>query len=122
MSRTTNTKGMKMEHTPGPWRAVDRKDARGNIAGISIWAGDGEDQYGLPKSVKICSLPDGASLSGGHCFPEQVGNAHLIAAAPELLEALKGLLGTFAFYFPGEDSPTTKKARAAIGQAERTDR
>jgi len=78
-----------MAHTPSPWHAVDRKDDRGNNSGISIWAEDGEDQYGTPRAVQVCALPDGASLSGGHCFPEQLANARLIAAAPDLMEALK---------------------------------
>ena len=49
-----------------------------------------------------------------------MANAHLIAAAPELLEALKKLLKWHdAFYSTGDaDLPIFTEARAAIARAE----
>jgi hypothetical protein len=45
-------------------------------------------------------------------------HARLIAAAPELLEALAGLLNAYSYYFP-TGNPWGDKARAAIAKAER---
>jgi len=58
-------KTQKQKHTPGPWRIVD---------GQSIHAGTGEDRL-----IAHCHA--------GH-EPERFANAHLIAAAPDLLAAL----------------------------------
>ena len=68
------------EHTPKTWHMQDRYCKRG-ISGIDIV----DDKDGS----LICCLPDGASIKGGYAFPKQLANARLIAAAPELLEALK---------------------------------
>ena len=65
------------KHTCGPWLL----EGRGNFSGINVVTDD----------EIICRLPDGASVTGGACWPEQHANAHLIASAPEMLEALRGL-------------------------------
>tara|TARA_Y100001963_G_scaffold69799_1_gene97179 strand:- start:191 stop:529 length:339 start_codon:yes stop_codon:yes gene_type:complete len=65
------------KHTCGPWLLEDRE----NFSGINVVTDD----------KIICRLPDGASVTGGKCWPEQHANAHLIASAPELYEALKQL-------------------------------
>lgn len=72
---------MEMKHTPGPWRAR-RNNAFWEINPINA----GDD--GIPFSVgDVCSSapnnPDGGL---------QEANARLIAAAPEMLEALKEIL------------------------------
>lgn len=61
-----------MKHTPGPWRAD--------------WDDNGQ-WYVEPLGVT------GSALRGdsGDCI--EAANAHLIAAAPELLEALQALRG-----------------------------
>ena len=64
---------MKYKHTPGPWKAVDK---RPNSPGFSIFSGS---QY-------IGFIGDSDSKT--NC----AGNAHLIAAAPELLEALEQII------------------------------
>ena len=78
------------EHTPGPWH---------------VW------QAGKHVVIKAGSLIIGSvrrAIVGG----EQQANAHLIAAAPELLEALKFVIRGVPDTWEG-----VQKARAAIAKA-----
>ncbi len=63
-----------MSHTPGPWKV----DAMGNI-----WGAD----------TKVCDMSEQPAMAAGYyrekTDEEHKHNARLIAAAPELLEALK---------------------------------
>ena len=66
-------------HTPGPWRVEDEDHGAIWIASDNAMYGDIADLYHLfGKDV----------IRKGDCE----ANAHLIAAAPDLLEALKGLM------------------------------
>jgi len=60
---------MKTKHTPGPWRYNGKTD---------VYNANG---------ATICEL-----YKGYQSIPECRANAHLIAAAPDLLEAMEGLL------------------------------
>ena len=86
------------KHTPGPW-ATDGGDtvvAMGN------------------QIVVTAPAPDGASRE------EMKANARLIAAAPELLEALKGMLQAFLCTQDPDAYPSDAPcnlARAAIAKA-----
>lgn len=86
-----------MSYTPGPWNY-------------------GEDQRGRKKVF----APDHREVVRAmSARPERVANARLIAAAPELLEALKELLPEGW----GDDDtmdhmPGVKRARYAIAKAE----
>ena len=78
-----------MSHTPGPWK-VDRPYIRG--AGRAI-----------------------ASLESWHNEVEDAANAHLIAAAPELYEALENLID---FLFHGKKNcQAILRAKAALAKA-----
>ena len=66
-----------MTHTPGPWRIV-RID--GELVG-SIFRGKTRICAGIIDDIKLHS--------------EAEANAHLIAAAPEMLEALEWLMEEF---------------------------
>ena len=102
------------KHTPGPWEADRAKmDEGGHYYQI-----DGQQLVGnLPYTVAdtlnrhFCISPD-----------EDAANAHLIAAAPELLEALKDVLPLAIAYLKGApthpDNEKLSKAVAAIGKAE----
>jgi hypothetical protein len=72
------------KHTGKQWEVVANPDSHegGNAAGICST----EDDY-------IADVYMGYVGSLGITKAEQMANARLIAAAPELLEALKGLLG-----------------------------
>lgn len=72
-------------HTPGPWALGRASDARPHcVYGPVSWRYDGSS-VGLIVEVKHHGFSD------PHAAPEQEANARLIAAAPELLEALLAL-------------------------------
>jgi hypothetical protein len=90
------------KHTPGPWEVKPYAWQRGNV---SVFAPKfGRAPYGACVAYTPCS--DGVGGAEG-----ALANARLIAAAPELLEALKRLL-------TDEDYPQAERvARAAIAKA-----
>lgn len=109
------------KHTPGPWFAAD-------------WRNDfGEDLFTIEaRSPEVLGQgmssiwPDGiqkhhvASVEeSGFDRETTLSNARLIAAAPELLEALKAALELLEREFPNP-APNGQivKARAAIAKAE----
>ena len=91
------------KHTPGPW----------HVAGVSVTSADG---------LHVCDV-------NGYGATDETkrANAALIAAAPDMLEALRGLLAErYALEEPEQfdaagnwtsDSPASEKARAAIRKA-----
>jgi len=86
------------QHTPGPWH-VGVKQAEKIIYDASGWAVANATVYHGENDAKA--------------------NARLIAAAPDLLEALK-TLQSMASTFPNElhkDHPDVVAARAAIARA-----
>ena len=90
-------------HTPAPWR-VDRGSM---LKGVNVIT---------PRHEWICYL-------GMASRPDVVADANLIAAAPELLEALEELLRIFDVYEDGcfgaipEGTAPFAAARAAIAKA-----
>lgn len=90
-----------MAHTPGPWNIRDEH------SGLYLLFGDGS---GFP--LPTVTSRDATGKQGR-------ANAHLMAAAPDLLVALKGLLGEIESYeFDGNAATACEKARAAIAKAE----
>lgn len=78
-------------HTPGPWH-VDpeyRTDRAGNM--------DGADQVCQPNGHTVAFLATGMDEEAHHA------NAHLIAAAPEMKEALKSLANEAAGFMSMAD-------------------
>lgn len=72
-----------MKNTPGPWRA-GRADMSTIVDGVgSKWIYSADDQYVAVASGRINGDWD-----------EVMANAYLIAAAPKLLSALKGIVRT----------------------------
>ena len=96
------------KHTPGPWRVQPYTWQRGNV---SVFAPRfGRAPYGACVAHTPCS--DGVGGADG-----ALANARLIAAAPELLEALKELM-VAADRVSAEPVTWLGKARAAIAKAE----
>ncbi len=97
---------MSAKHTPGPWEIGDENNQHIEICiGDAVANLDRQDRYGLHM-----------------CFSreEMRANGHLIAAAPELLEALEKIANRYT----AEDYPAGCKerfigddARAAIAKA-----
>lgn len=89
------------KHTAAPWH-------------IGTPPPNGEQAIGAQNGMMVAIATTGVGMK-----EETLANARLIAAAPELLEALKDVLDkiplTDSGYF---ETPTARKARAAIAKAE----
>lgn len=91
----------KQSHTPGPWVAKTYDHPADTIL-IDAKSRDGY--------VEIASLKNGYA---GQLGIEQPANARLIAAAPEMLEALKSICVTLLSDKPGEYHVSSESARRA---------
>lgn len=89
----------KAQHTPGPW--VYHKQLNGSLT----FFGENGNR---------------AILSAARLI-NQEANARLIAASPELLDALKGMLEVFGDEFGMGNSSVCDDARAAITKATRSE-
>ena len=78
-----------MTHTPGPWQARD---------GLSKW---NVTTVGAPRTFNICAINTDRT--------EQEANARLIAAAPDMLRALKDIMRLCC-------APASMENRDAISQ------
>ena len=91
-------------HTPGPWKLSRTVDGFLAVAG--------------PRGRNVCSV------GADELFPDIIHNAHLIAAAPDLLEALKELvelpkrLDITGIAYITAIANAEEKAREAIATAE----
>lgn len=92
---------MTAKHTPGPW-------AHHNTPTPFI--------YVNASRLPICQIY--TSTAHGQSMGEQFANAHLIAAAPELLEALREIFHDVKQgAIPNDDDEWWKKASTAIAKA-----
>jgi len=108
----------KTTHTPGPWQ----------FGGFGAVYGPGTTPNVLPNSLPTATFIATAEMGGGltqvHSKEERNANARLIAAAPELLAALKGLVDAMDADLTIKRGPASpypferKNARAAILRAE----
>jgi hypothetical protein len=102
------------KHTPGPWRVQPYTWQRGNV---SVFAPKfGRAPYGACVAHTPCS--DGVGGADG-----ALANAHLIAAAPDLLEALRSIADCCDEEHAARDYSSRQAeirgiARAAIAKAE----
>ena len=91
------------KHTPGPWKAV--RDEQRN----PHYAWNVEGAQGIVPTIARLSMID----AGAQIEP----NAHLIAAAPAMYEALQA---TLAYFMRSKQShaPEVQAIRTALAQAE----
>lgn len=82
--------------TPGPWRAAIRRGYVAVMAGPQV----------ATKAIADCRTVDTE-------YPESVANCHLIAAAPDLLEACQFVLDNAG----GPPVDMLSKIRAAVRKA-----
>ncbi|MBW4789160.1 hypothetical protein JQS35_11170 [Alcaligenes faecalis subsp. faecalis] len=93
---------MEHKHTPGPWRV-----------GRHFTDDEGYREIAIEATVRgVECVPASVALQFVNCGGMQEANARLIAAAPELLEAL-----TWAADNPDDSAYWIKQARAAIAKA-----
>ena len=98
-------------HTPGPWAIVDRDDSL-----VIQTESQAKTKYGASRYACL----GGFDRHDDKQYAEAKANARLIAAAPDLLEALQDLfIDCMACdYNDGfNTSPLAKKVRAAIAKA-----
>ena len=96
------TKTKEAKHTPGPWKA-ESAAGQHDTAGWMV----------LGRSRLVASV--------SNLWEDAEANARLIAAAPELLEALKNIVDWFDVkrdLNDGAQSETLKEALAALDKAE----
>ena len=97
-----------VKHTPGPW------NARGN----TVWAVGKTDTYEGPVSGCIAAARSTHTMDSDNrtwsCAGDPDDNARLIAAAPELLEALEYVLDHPLVHL---DSTCEVRILAAIAKA-----
>ena len=106
---------MEAKFTPGPWATdIEVKTFDGQILDATIYV-----NHGSGKGGAICIFQHDPEDGLDNTDPEQIANAHLIAAAPELYEALGALEncrqtihGQFVVSKEGID-----RARAALAKA-----
>lgn len=87
-----------MKHTPGPWKVIERKawtdpkPISPNFARFCVGA-EGSLGRGPSLIADISADENGTVIRhvSGHKDDEIPGNAHLIAAAPEMLAALDSI-------------------------------
>ena len=93
---------MREQHTPGPWR-------RGKIGGCVV----------ADHPVPEIGGSDAVDYYGGHLIAESIApqNVPLIAAAPELLDALESAVGAMEALGHPPGYGALAKARAAIATA-----
>lgn len=108
---------MSTKHTPGPWMLVETPDE----SVISSWdIHVGEYKVSVFPYKRIYS--EDRTHSGLIIDKERMADARLIAAAPELLDALNRLLpmaedGTFQYGANPDEDEDIIYARAAIAKA-----
>jgi hypothetical protein len=83
-------------HTPGPWVIWE------NTPGDGRWCiGSGSEK---DRSSKLVVAPDDGWETGYKDHREREANAHLIAAAPTMLDALKAHDAYLSQHYSGPDS------------------
>ena len=92
----------KQKHTPGPWHVKDHgNDSEGTKIMVYV---------SRPETENTCKNPDVCRVYqiGGDRSSERFYNARLIAAAPDLLQALEALYNS---------APCAKPANAELWEA-----
>lgn len=68
------------KHAPGPWHVIEYANGRAFGVGVQV-----QTKGNMLVTHNICRLSDMAT-------PQAEANAHLIAAAPQMLEALEAAI------------------------------
>jgi hypothetical protein len=99
---------MTQKHTPAPWKVVDNSDTKNGQIRVENYEG-----------VIACC---GKQTEIMPTLENMQANAHLIAAAPDLLEACKSILASFHESVKTDENisefPELQKVALAIAKAE----
>lgn len=103
--------------TPGPWRIEDETTL--------VWGAcnpDDTSSYGMGYPITECRTTNISSWAKGPDAEEGIANARLIAAAPDMYEALEAVLPFVPISFattsrPGNANEKNEKLAAALSQA-----
>lgn len=107
---------LETKHTPGPWEYVPSNEHHGPYVS-GPFGGDICDCYMMSNPTAL-SVRNGGDSRPIHFQHEDAdANARLIAAAPDLLEALKACVTMYGDENPDDDWTCIKLARAAIAKA-----
>lgn len=123
-----NAKKTQSQHTPGPWKTtLCQRGILGDKSSMKPFLQITTDFKGNGPQAVICEMTGspGFKMSAGKTVilpADDVSNARLIAAAPEMLEALQDLLRQIDGLDPeecGDKFPgfTTDRASSAIAKA-----
>jgi hypothetical protein len=93
MSKSTTCADKQLAHTPGPWSVLNAKNNEGQICIVS---NDPNRESGDILAFVVDN-------------DEQLANAHLFAAAPDLLETLEDVSGVLSLLLCDRDLPATMR-------------
>lgn len=103
-------------YTPGPWQPLIQTDERSRVREISVRA-----IHAFEKSTQMADFRGAivchfflAHGNRPHAYSESEANARLIAAAPDLLEAIKGLVKVFHDDQAPKDAICMKEVEVAL--------
>lgn len=99
---------MKTEHTPGPWRVGKTKEGDCRIYSDSCMHAIARTYGPDLNGIGVCALTG----------PKNKADARLIAAAPDLLAALKGILAVASVRIDDPRIDQWVDAQRAIAKAE----
>jgi hypothetical protein len=98
-------------HTPGPWFVSEKGFSRSGLwSAPTVYAADDDLRY-----IAVCACADELNF---HSATDNLANARLIAAAPELLAALRECADRLSVHIAhSEDLCAHMKAVEAIAKA-----
>ena len=111
MKNTTTASAPTASHTPGPWQ-LSLRERTESFYGLTFKR---REIYGTQSMVLIASVCGPELRTKMHAHAEFEANARLIAAAPELLAALRALV------HPMASDDDVDHARAVIAAATTSD-
>lgn len=103
-------------HTPGPWAVEPRQwDHGASLAIVALNNGYIVAIVPFDEDIQTVDDPDYETVKR---HPDEGPNARLIAAAPELLEALKQFVDYYESMQGHKDNSVIRNGKAAINKAE----
>lgn len=99
--------------TPGPWRVEQGTTL--------VWGAcnrDDQSNYGMGYPIAECRITPSSSWAKGPNADEGEANAHLIAAAPDMLDFIRQIAKRDPVFAKGHEKQVIADARALVTKAE----